>query len=54
MNSQNVVSTFLVDDKNQVNIIKKCSEPNAQVLEIYQVTKFKLKPFSLKKFALPK
>ncbi len=53
MNTQKVVTTSFVNDKNQVIILKKCSEPNAQVLEIYQATKYKLKPFSLKKFVLP-
>lgn len=53
MNTQKVVTTSFVNDKNQVIMIKKCSEPNAQVLEIYQATKFKQKPFSLKKFVLP-
>ncbi len=53
MNTQKIVKTSFVNDKNQVIILNKCSEPNTQVLEIYQATNYKLKPFSLKKFVLP-
>ncbi len=53
MNTQKVVTTSFVKDKNQVIILKKCREPNAQILVIYQATNYKLKPFSLKKFVLP-
>lgn len=53
MNTQKIVKTSFVNDKGKVIIIKKCSEPIAQALEIYQATKYKPKPFSMKKFVLP-
>lgn len=53
MNTQKIVKTSFTNDKEKVIIIKKCSEPIAQVLEIYQATKYKTKPFSMKKFVLP-
>lgn len=53
MNTQKVVTTSFLNDKNQLIMLKKCSEPNAQVLEIYQSTKYKPKPFGMRKFVLP-
>ncbi len=53
MNTQKVVTTSFINHKNQLIMLKKCSEPNAQVLEIYQATKYKTKPFRMKKFVLP-
>jgi transposase len=53
MNTQKIVKTSFKNDKQKVIIIKKCSEPMAEVLEIYQATKYKPKPFSMKKFVLP-
>lgn len=53
MNTQKMVKTSFKNDKQKVIIIKKCSEPIAEVLEIYQATKYKPKPFSMKKYVLP-
>ena len=53
LHTQKIVKTSFTNDKEKVIIIKKCSEPIAQVLEIYQATKYKQKPFSMKKFVLP-
>lgn len=53
MNTQKIVKTSFKNDKQKVIIIKKCSEPIAEVLEIYQATKYKPKPFSMKKYVLP-
>jgi len=39
--------------KEQVIIIKKCSQPNSEVMAIYQATKYKQMPFSLKKYVVP-
>jgi transposase len=53
MNTQKIVKSSFVNDKGQVVILKKCSEPNSQVLGIYQATKYQTKPFNFKKYVLP-
>ena len=53
MNTQKMVTTSIKNDKEQVIIIKKCSQPNSEVMAIYQATKYKQMPFSLKKYVVP-
>ncbi|TAG23007.1 MAG: hypothetical protein EAZ38_04415 [Cytophagales bacterium] len=53
MNTQKIVKTSFKNEKGKVIIIKKCSEPITEALEIYQATKYKPKPFSMKKYVLP-
>lgn len=53
MNTQKMVTTSFQNENQQTIIIKKCSEPSAQTLEIYQATKYKTKPYGMKKFVLP-
>lgn len=53
MNTQKVVTTSMKNEKGDVLIIEKCSEPQKQVLEIYLATKYKPKPFSIKKHVVP-
>lgn len=53
MNTQKIVTTSIKNDKEQVIIIKKCSQPNSEVTAIYQATKYKPMPFSLKKYVVP-
>lgn len=53
MNTQKMVTTSIKNDKEQVIIIKKCSQPSSQVMEIYQAAKYKPMPFSLKKYVVP-
>lgn len=53
MNTQKIVTTSIKNDKEQVIIIKKCSQPNSEVIAIYQATKCKPIPFRLKKYVVP-
>lgn len=53
MNTQKLVTTSFLNEKGQVIMIKKPSRPTKQVLEIYQATKYKTRPFNIKKYVLP-
>jgi transposase len=53
MNTQKIVTTSMKNSLDQLIIIKKCSQPNSQVTEIYQATKYKSMPFNLKKYVVP-
>jgi len=53
MNTQKLVTTSFNNKKGQVIILKKCSQPNAEVLAIYEALIYKPKPFTMKKFVLP-
>ena len=53
MNTQKVVNSSIKNDKDQVILLKKCSQPNSQVTAIYKAMKYKTMPFSLKKYVLP-
>lgn len=53
-NTQKLVTTSVVDDQENTIFIKKCSEPNAKLQEIYKALKYKSRPFSMKKFVVPK
>ena len=53
MNTQKIVTTSIKNNKGQVILLKKCSQPNSQAAAIYQATKYKQMPFSLKKYVVP-
>jgi len=53
MNTQKLVTTSIKNTNNQIIIIEKCSQPNEQVLEIYNATKYKSTPFKIKKHVVP-
>ena len=53
MNTQKVVVTTMKNDKQQTILIKACSQPRAQALEIYTALKYKPMPYHRKKFVLP-
>ena len=52
--TQKLVTTSIIDDLENTIFIKKCSEPNSKLQEIYQALKYKSRPFKLKKFVVPK
>lgn len=52
--TQKLVATSIIDDQENSVFIKKCSEPNTKLQEIYQALKYKSKPFGIKKFVVPK
>lgn len=53
MNTQKIVTTSMKNSKDQLVILKKCSQPNSEATEIYQATKYKSMPFNLKKYVVP-
>ena len=54
MNSQKATTTSLQNKNKQVIHLRKCSEPQQLVREIYDALNFQYKPYRLKKFVLPK
>ncbi|MBP6386963.1 MAG: IS1634 family transposase [Pseudarcicella sp.] len=52
--TQKLVTTSIIDDQENTIFIKKCSEPNTKLQEIYRTLKYKPKPFGMKKFVVPK
>lgn len=54
MNSQKVVTTTMQTQTGKTIYLKKCSEPEAEVSEIYQALGYKDRPFWQKKSVLPK
>ena len=53
MNTQKMVTTSLKNEKNQIILLTKCSQPNSEVKAIYQALKYKEAPFNLKKYVVP-
>ncbi len=53
MNTQKLVVTTMKNDKQQTIMIKACSQPKAQALEIYTALKYKTMPYHRKKFVFP-
>ena len=53
MNTQKIVTTTMVNQYEQKIIIRQCSEPNANVQQIYTALGYKNKPFGRKKFVVP-
>ena len=54
MNTQNVVTSLVQNVRNEVISIRRCSEPNQHVREIYDILKHKYAPFVKKKFIVHK
>jgi predicted SprT family Zn-dependent metalloprotease len=52
--TQKLVTTSIVDAEENTIFIKKCSEPNSKLQEMYQALKYKSRPFRCKKFVVPK
>jgi len=53
MNTQKLVVTTMKNDKQQTIMVKACSQPKAQTMEIYNALKYKPMPYHRKKFVLP-
>lgn len=53
MNTQKMVVSTAKDSKDQLLMIKKCSKPLPNVLEIYRALNLKHMPFKMKKYVLP-
>jgi len=53
MNTQKIVTTTMINQYEQKIIIRQCSEPNANVQQIYTALGYKNKPFGRKKFVVP-
>ena len=53
MNTQKIVTTTMMNQYEQKIIIRQCSEPNANVQQIYTALGYKNKPFGRKKFVVP-
>jgi hypothetical protein len=53
MNSQKATTTSLQLKKDHRIHVRKCSEPNQQVKQIYDALGFKDRPYTIKKFVLP-
>lgn len=49
MNTQKAVTTLAQNDKDQVILIRRCSEPNQKVQTLYDALKYKYAPFIKKK-----
>jgi len=49
MNSQKIVTTTFINEKDDVISIRQCSEPSVKVRTIYEKLNYKPKPFSKKK-----
>ncbi len=53
MNTQKLITTSFKNTKEQVIILKKCSQPVKQANEIYEALDYKKMPFTIKKYVLP-
>jgi hypothetical protein len=53
MNSQKCVTTTMENNLNQIISIRKCSEPESEVKNIYDALKYKYYPFTRKKSVVP-
>ncbi|MGH2645727.1 MAG: hypothetical protein ACRDE2_17380, partial [Chitinophagaceae bacterium] len=53
MNTQKIVTTSFKNDQDKIMMMKKCSQPSAEVAAIYQAMNYKPKPFTMKKFVFP-
>ncbi|MDR2972018.1 MAG: IS1634 family transposase [Bacteroidales bacterium] len=54
LNTQKAVTTTAQNNYEEVIFIRRCSEPNPKVLAIYQKLKYKIQPFSKRKFVVHK
>ena len=53
MNTQKIVTTAMINKKEKKILIKTCSNPTPDVVEIYNTLNFKPRPFTRKKFVFP-
>ena len=54
MNTQKVVTTTAQNIHDNVIVIRRCSEPNEKVKQLYDALKFKYAPFTKKKSVVHK
>jgi hypothetical protein len=54
MNTQKAVTTLAQNHIEDLIIIRRCSEPNQKVIELYDALKYKYAPFKKKKFVVHK
>lgn len=54
MNTQKAVSTLAQNTEDKVIIIRRCSEPNHKVRQIYDALKYKYAPYIRKKSVVHK
>ncbi|MDR0795762.1 MAG: IS1634 family transposase [Tannerella sp.] len=54
MNTQKAITTTAQNKSDEIIQIRRCSEPNDKVKEIYQALKYKSTPFKKKKFVVHK
>lgn len=53
MNTQKNVTTSMLNEKGKKILVKTCSNPTPEVMEIYEAMNYKKRPFPRKKFVLP-
>jgi len=53
MNTQKNVTTAMMNEKGKKILIKTCSIPTPDVIEIYEALNYKKRPFTRKKFVFP-
>jgi hypothetical protein len=53
MNTQKLVTTTMENEYEQQIMIRQCSEPTEAVTKIYEALKYKLRPYTRKKFVVP-
>jgi hypothetical protein len=53
MNTQKLVTTTMETQYDEQIIIRQCSEPTLEVLNIYNALKYKHRPFTRKKSVVP-
>ena len=54
MNTQKAVSTIAQNDKDEIILLRRCSDPNQKVQMLYDALKYKYAPFTKKKFVVLK
>ena len=54
MNTQKNVTTAMINEKGKKILIKTCSNPTPDVVQIYDALNYKKRPFTRRKFVFPK
>lgn len=54
MNTQKAVTTSAQNDKDELILIRRCTDPNQKVQMLYDALKYKYAPFTKKKFVVLK
>ena len=54
MNTQKAVSTIAQNDKDEIILIRRCTDPSQKVQMLYDALKYKYAPFTKKKFVVLK